>query len=303
MIACAAQFDVAEVAVMASLAILVGAQIVEYNTNSITQVGIAFESGSGDYAEWLERADYQEELSFGDIVGVKGGKISKNFSNPDHFMVVSMSPIVLGNMPKEGFEENFEKIAFMGQVPVKVLGKVNIGDYILASTRKDGMGYAVNPKDLKLSEMNRIVGVAWSESQENSNLNLINVAVGINSNDMSLLVQQQQAELNDVKSQMNQLISYLKEKDSSLNIPFMDVQESPSYPIMATTEKTQEPVVQMTVKTEDSYEMVRSLQSTMKKVLDERNIDYTLYDQTNRLVNDADYLIEMFPEVLNKIMK
>lgn len=35
--------------------------------------GVTHESGSGDYAEWLEGRDASETIKFGDIVGVRGG--------------------------------------------------------------------------------------------------------------------------------------------------------------------------------------------------------------------------------------
>ncbi|GAB3538294.1 hypothetical protein GCM10027443_32970 [Pontibacter brevis] len=54
-------------------------------------------SGSGDYAKWLKRLTINEKLIFGNVVGVEEGKMSKATSassNADHFLVVSMSPIV-----------------------------------------------------------------------------------------------------------------------------------------------------------------------------------------------------------------
>ena len=61
--------------------------------------GVAYESSAGDYAEWLERADPKEILSPGDVVGIVGGKISKEFEEAERFMVISTAPAVLGNMP------------------------------------------------------------------------------------------------------------------------------------------------------------------------------------------------------------
>jgi hypothetical protein len=39
-------------------------------------------------------------LSFGDVVGVKGGVISKSFTEAEKFMVVSQNPTVIGAMPE-----------------------------------------------------------------------------------------------------------------------------------------------------------------------------------------------------------
>jgi hypothetical protein len=40
--------------------------------------GVTYESGSGDYAEWLERIDPEEKTTVGEVVAVRGGRISKN---------------------------------------------------------------------------------------------------------------------------------------------------------------------------------------------------------------------------------
>ena len=40
----------------------------------------------------------------------------------DRVMAISRAPIVLGNMPPVGETDGFEKVAFMGQVPAKIVG-------------------------------------------------------------------------------------------------------------------------------------------------------------------------------------
>lgn len=167
-------------------------------------IGVTYESGAGDYAEWLERKKDERDMHFGEIVGVKAGQISLNTQGVDHFMVVSMRPIVLGNAPQPAKQENFEKVAFMGQVPVKVVGKVAIGDYILPSGNNDGLGIAVNPSEMKLGDYSRIVGVAWQAAKE-APLNYINVAVGINSNDLTRKV-------DELNQKVEQIMAYLEGK-------------------------------------------------------------------------------------------
>ena len=41
-------------------------------------------------------------------------------------------PLILGNMPQLGKEPKYEKVSFMGQVPVYVSKTVKKGDYILS---------------------------------------------------------------------------------------------------------------------------------------------------------------------------
>lgn len=160
--------------------------------NSITwgdgirrEIGVYYATGAGDYAEWLERQEGERNLMFGEIAGVAGGKVSLNTDDADHFMVVSMRPAVLSNQPAAGQEHRFEKIAFMGQVPVRVVGPVAVGDYILPSGNNDGYGIAVHPKKMKSGDFARIVGVAWEASTGEHPFQFINTAVGINARELS----------------------------------------------------------------------------------------------------------------------
>ena len=171
-----------------------------YIVYAYTGIGVAYESGSGDYAEWLERADHKETLTPGDVVGVRGGKISKEYEVAERFMVISTAPAVLGNMPDNAeMEQVFEKVAFMGQVPVKVIGKVAIGDYILPSGNEDGFAMAVHPDDMQAKDYSRIIGIAWEESDGEKAFAYINTAVGINSNDTAALLEEMQGLMNEMQ--------------------------------------------------------------------------------------------------------
>lgn len=190
-----------------------------YEDNKVELQGVTYASGAGDYAEYLLREDLDETMTYGDIVGVKAGKISKHTDRAERMMVVSYKPIVLGNMPQENEEQNYEKVAFMGQVPVKVFGKVNKGDYIIPSGKHDGVGVAVSPDKITLKDINKIVGTAWTESNDMLGLNLINVVVGINTNDNNRIVEAleskvhaQQLELNNLKDKVNEILELLSVK-------------------------------------------------------------------------------------------
>ncbi len=78
---------------------LQGVQLTYFVRYNETNVGVAFESGGADYAEWLKKYDSEETLSYGDIVGVRAGEISSKFIDADKFMVISKNPIVSGAMP------------------------------------------------------------------------------------------------------------------------------------------------------------------------------------------------------------
>ena len=193
---------------------------IRYNTNN---KGVAFESGGADYAEWLRKYDLDEELNYGDIVGVKGGEISKTFKNAESFMVISKNPMVIGAMPDDDQKHEFKPVAFLGQIPVKVIGKVAKGDYILPSGNEDGLGVAVSPNKMKALDYKRIVGVAWQHSDGASLFSLINTAVGINTNDLANEIDKMQSTINHIQEALIKL-------DPTFQPKFYDVSNLTSEP-------------------------------------------------------------------------
>jgi len=234
---------IAELVMESANLALVIAEPVLYNVFKHTNIGVTYQSGAGDYAEWLPKETATEKFLPGDIVGVKAGKISKSTDNADHIMIISRNPIVLGNMPEEGKEADYEKVAFMGQVPVKVLGKVEPGDYILPSGQNNGIGIAMSPDEIQPEQYPMIVGTAWSGS-ELFKINYVNVAVGLNTNDIAKLgvkqeqkIEEQEKEINNLKEQINQMNNVLaqlvpgyspliqnnqKKSTSSISLPHTD---------------------------------------------------------------------------------
>jgi hypothetical protein len=87
------------------------------------------------------------------------------------------------------------------------LGNVEIGDYILPSGLNNGLGKAVHPADMKAEDYARIVGVAWSSSKGKS-YSKINVAIGLNANDISRVVTEQTALI----KQQGEAIALLKQQ-------------------------------------------------------------------------------------------
>lgn len=177
-----------------------------WSTEMHNQVGVSYSSGAADYAEWLQRVDEERNLLFGEVVGVKAGKVSLNTNGADHYRVVSKKPAVLGNAPSPEQEKNFEKVAFMGQVKVRIAGPAQIGDYIIPSGNNDGYGIAIHPKNMKLGDYVRIVGVAW-ESAPDAPINFINIAIGINSNELAHKVELLEQKVQNIKG-------YLKGQNS-----------------------------------------------------------------------------------------
>jgi hypothetical protein len=168
--------------------------------------GVIYGSKGADYAEWLEKEDVTDKFMFGEVVGVKGGKISRITDGADQVMSISLAPIVLGNMPDKERQSDFEKVGFMGQVPVLVLGDVEIGDYIVASGYNDGYAKAIPAKDITLNDLKGIIGKAWSGS-EGRKANLINVSVGLKTNEWVEILKQQEKRLNTIESKIERLES------------------------------------------------------------------------------------------------
>ncbi|SFR47422.1 hypothetical protein SAMN04490243_1923 [Robiginitalea myxolifaciens] len=185
--------------------IVQGVQLSLYIDYHDTNVGVAFESGGADYAEWLRKADPKESLTFGEVVGVRAGEISTRFTEADRFMVISRNPIVSGAMPSSGQEHLFKQVAFIGQVPVKVLGTVNKGDFILPSGNGDGLAIAVPAGALRLNDYKRIIGVAWEEYNGPEMVSYINTAVGLNTNELALELSKMQLLLNRMQDHMSTL--------------------------------------------------------------------------------------------------
>ena len=233
--------------------------------------GVSFGSGNGDYAEYLEREVLNEDMAFGMIVGVRGGKISKNTENAEQLMAISMAPIVLGNMPPKGKEQNYNKVAFMGQIPVRVHGKVKSGDYIITSGKNDGYGLAVSPDLITIDQVGKIVGRSWAYGT-NEGDNLVNMVVGVKSNEISHLMKKQQ-------QQIDGIMGYLKSKDPSFKLGIPGVPE----PVYAANpvHSTQETAININA----GNEMIPNLLNT--SLTRKESVEYALNLLKDKLVKSG----------------
>jgi len=177
---------------------------INYMDYHLSNMGVAYSSGGADYGEWLPRLD-EDPLRNGQIVGIHPEGVSLNTEQTSVVRVVSNQSAVLGNAPAGQEEDAFEKIAFLGQVPVWVTGPVRSGDFIIPSGRHDGVGQAVHPDSMTWSDFRQIVGVAWQDAPE-EHLKLVHTAVGLTTDEFSNKV----AQLN---SKLDQIIEYLQMND------------------------------------------------------------------------------------------
>jgi hypothetical protein len=186
--------------------------------DSFNKIGVEYSSGHGDYAEWLERFNQEEYITAGDIVAVKGGKITRDLTDVEQIMVVSHKPIILGNTPEEGKAYMGNNVAFMGQVPVKVMGAVKSGDFIVASKEVKGYGVAIHPEDMKAEDHTLAVGRSW-ENKPNLGPKMVNTVVGIDNGDWVKIItkiEKKQKEYEDKFNSMEARVNGLNKKANDL---------------------------------------------------------------------------------------
>lgn len=171
---------------------------------SYTKIGVEYSSGNGDYAEWLERDNPDEIISAGDIVAVKAGKITKDLTNAEQVMAVSEHPIVLGNTSPDGKSNLGNNVAFMGQIPVKLMGAVSSGDYIVAKSNIPGYGIAVSPENMTIEDFKLAIGRAW-DSDQDSGPKMINTIVGIHNGDYFKILKSYEQKFKDSESRLEKL--------------------------------------------------------------------------------------------------
>lgn len=163
--------------------------------DTFNKIGVSYESGHGDYAEWLPRENLSEYITAGDIVAIRGGKISKDLNNFEQLLVVSHKPIVLGNNPDEKDKYKGNPVAFLGQVPVKVIGPVQQGDFIIADTQIAGYGRAISEENMQPTDYQMMVGRSW-ETNANEGPKLVKIVMGLYTNgwikDVNAIETQQQ---------------------------------------------------------------------------------------------------------------
>jgi predicted metal-dependent hydrolase len=90
-----------------------------------------------------------------------------------------------------------------------------LGDYILPSGEHNGYGIAISPENMLASDFKRVVGIAWSEAKT-AGINTVNVAVGLNANALSTIVDKQQAIIANQQAQIQSMQSSLEKTNSAL---------------------------------------------------------------------------------------
>ena len=88
----------------------------------------------------------------------------------------------------------------MGQIPVKIMGAAQTGDYIVASNEIPGYGVAITPNEMTIEDFERAVGRAW-EPAEGPGPKMVNTVVGVHNGNMINVMKnmQQQQKQNEAR--------------------------------------------------------------------------------------------------------
>ena len=138
--------------------------------------GVTFKTSGADFAEALTQIFDHEAISQGDVVGVKAGKITLSTLDADRVLVVTDRPAIIGNHRADANDTCTQNVSLLGQVPVKIIGAVSTGDWIIPSGKADGLAFAKSSLEINLDDV--IIGQAW-ETNLNAEEKLVNVIVGI----------------------------------------------------------------------------------------------------------------------------
>lgn len=155
--------------------------------------GVVLAGPGGLFAVWLPKADATEELTPGEIVGVIDGRISQRTTGAQQFLVIADGPIVAGNDPGAEQRSGAAPVALLGLAEVRVVGPVQVGDWIVPSGLADGSGRAVASERISAAEYGQAVGRAW-EAASAAGVHTVQVAIGLPGSDPLLMQRLQQAE-------------------------------------------------------------------------------------------------------------
>jgi hypothetical protein len=252
-----------------------------YTMEKDKEIGVEYSSGSGDYAEWLLRKPNERVHQYGEIVGIKGGLVSLNTQDADQVMVVSRRPIVLGNAPQPHQEKYFEKIAFLGQVPVRVLGTVAVGDYIVASGSNDGLGIAVHPSKMQIKDFPKVVGVAWESGRNQTAINLVKTGIGLNKNDLAPKVE-------EASQKMDNIIAFLQGKGPLRPESLNAYAPAPPTTSPAPTDQLQESAAnaEFDAYVDSQADFLKEFYRKLSAQLQKQGLDLSLYPEKQALFND-----------------
>eukprot|EP00511_Aplanochytrium_stocchinoi_P003109 CAMPEP_0204832376 /NCGR_PEP_ID=MMETSP1346-20131115/13464_1 /ASSEMBLY_ACC=CAM_ASM_000771 /TAXON_ID=215587 /ORGANISM="Aplanochytrium stocchinoi, Strain GSBS06" /LENGTH=468 /DNA_ID=CAMNT_0051964145 /DNA_START=141 /DNA_END=1544 /DNA_ORIENTATION=+ len=123
--------------------------------------------GAADYAEWFPLLDPKENIKPGMVIQLRSPqqKITLDTSGEGPHMVVSTTPSVAAGVPPtlgDGEPIPGCLCAFMGQVPVRVVGPVQSGALLFPSNGNDGFAVVAGFKEFSGESPNEPIGTAMT---------------------------------------------------------------------------------------------------------------------------------------------
>lgn len=157
------------------------------------------------------------------------------------------------------------------------------GDYILPTGKNDGLAVAVAPEDLPIERFKEIIGVAWEASNKDG-VNAINVAVGLNSNDLAEKVSEMNDRVDQLEAQVAALIAHLNGEGVVPTIA--EATEKPTAPVqeVATNLEMTDEEFEAWLET---YGPIFDQQMTeVKEFLAEKGADYSQYEEIRLVIDE-----------------
>jgi hypothetical protein len=106
--------------------------------------GVVLTATTGDFAEYHCRDSTQPAFEEGDVVGFGPQGLTRATKGMRQLGVISRQAIVAGSRPPPSADlSQWDLVAYIGRVPVKVIGSANQDDFLAPSGREDGTAVAV----------------------------------------------------------------------------------------------------------------------------------------------------------------
>lgn len=106
--------------------------------------GPRFSAASGDFAEYHPRDPTQQPFEEGDLVGFGPAGLTRKTKGSCQLGVITRQAIVVGSAPAESDLSGWDTVAYIGRVPVKLLGGAKRDDFLTPSGKEDGTAVATS---------------------------------------------------------------------------------------------------------------------------------------------------------------
>jgi len=105
--------------------------------------GAVFRSRSGDVAEWVRRRGTEAPFDEGDVVGFdENGHLTRSTAGVAQVGIITRIAAVEGSVPSSVDAGSYDTVAYLGHVPVKVVGHCKAGEHLVPSGKHDGTAVA-----------------------------------------------------------------------------------------------------------------------------------------------------------------